>query len=799
MIDSKVKRKLKVPYWCELCFVFFLSIAVMYVMTGFNPNVFLVDDNYTQFYPIIQKSFDTFLEEGRLPIYDFYQMKGMIIADQGYYGQTNGLLFFSYLLSKFIFTSVNLIGIYAFLCVAIGNMGLYILLRKLKCEKISAVLCFLMLSASSAFFSYGYWYYIFGNYFIVPYLILASFSIFLEKERKISYGIAGIILFISLLLGNIQYTFFHYLLFFVFSLVSILLTKNNTKIKMVVSNLMIGITLSSPFILLQLHAGTRRSASIGEEFLLYPNYLLKQFILSFMPVPLMKGLFGNLSWFDNFINNGSFVNNGFDFYFCGFLFLFLILYVFIIYCNLFIYDIKILKKELNEKRNFQKFIWYKVISFFIIVSFTEKVGISLLITFLFFLIELYLCGQKKAIEEKKEEEREKNDNYMFFHIIFLCILFFLILGLGKGYIIADILAQIPVIREFRYLFKTIFVLLPLLSILAAVLFQYLKKYRRVLYIFAGWMLIIGIYNNYYMTTSGTHRFYQKQYLDNNLLEDARIIKEYCQNYSIDTKNYRMCTFLENKGGTDFWSHYSDSFLSKKIVRNIPTLFEIYTLGGYDTALMEKSYYQSNHLLIQENFCYSWTNGIASAQFFEQCKNEEFITNFIDEIIKNNVKYILFNRNSEYIDLFNKIISDNKKINIVKMIDVWNDMVLVELDGIDGICCREVGNILPESKLDEIIIEINHQPNQVLDLSFTYYPNIEAYYQKGEEKVILETEENEKGCIRILCNNNWEENKLHIMYKDHFSQITLMYLLYFSLIALVLLALFVVKLIKECKE
>ena len=76
-----------------------LSIVIMLIQICFRGNAFMADDNATQFYPVIDKVFEGFLKTGRLACYDFFQMKGMLIGDEGYYGQTNPLLFVSWFLS----------------------------------------------------------------------------------------------------------------------------------------------------------------------------------------------------------------------------------------------------------------------------------------------------------------------------------------------------------------------------------------------------------------------------------------------------------------------------------------------------------------------------------------------------------------------------------------------------------------------------------------------------------------------------------------------------------------------------
>ena len=79
-----------------LLLVLLASVLYVALLAGGNPEVFLIDDNRTQWYPVMERAFEDFWRTGRIYCYDFYQMKGMPVAEQGYYGVMNPLMLLSY-------------------------------------------------------------------------------------------------------------------------------------------------------------------------------------------------------------------------------------------------------------------------------------------------------------------------------------------------------------------------------------------------------------------------------------------------------------------------------------------------------------------------------------------------------------------------------------------------------------------------------------------------------------------------------------------------------------------------------
>ena len=63
-----------------LLLVILASICYVCLLAGGNPEVFLIDDNRTQWYPVMERAYEDLWTAGRIYCYDFYQMKGMSVA-----------------------------------------------------------------------------------------------------------------------------------------------------------------------------------------------------------------------------------------------------------------------------------------------------------------------------------------------------------------------------------------------------------------------------------------------------------------------------------------------------------------------------------------------------------------------------------------------------------------------------------------------------------------------------------------------------------------------------------------------
>lgn len=268
--------------------VFLTTSLLMLAYGGFSWDIFLVDDNVCQWYPIIEKAYEQFFSTGHMPSYDFFQTKGLPIAYVGYYSLFNPLMMLSYALSHFCFIPFNTVAIYICLLCGFGNVVVYELCRARDLKPLNIAICLFAYSSSACFIAYHNWYYIFNNYLIVPLLV---YSVMMVDNRKWRLLCSGAVLAFSIYLGNIQYTCYHYICYFVLMFGMFCLSNSRVKcVKTFVSNVIVGIVLSLPVILMALQASssfdgswTFLSGSVEPEEFLVTSFFPFLPILDFLP------------------------------------------------------------------------------------------------------------------------------------------------------------------------------------------------------------------------------------------------------------------------------------------------------------------------------------------------------------------------------------------------------------------------------------------------------------------------------------------------------------------------------------
>ncbi|MDE6318489.1 MAG: hypothetical protein K2M22_02010, partial [Lachnospiraceae bacterium] len=272
--------------------------SVMYValLAGGNPEAFLIDDNRTQWYPVMERAYEDFWTTGRIYCYDFYQMKGMSVAEQGYYGVMNPFILLSYTAAKLLPGKIDTITFYIGLMVVLGNLFLYLTCRRLGCKEVPALLMTLTYSTMGCFWAFYVWYYVFNNYFLVPLLVY----VFLcgTQKGRLSYCACGIVLAMDLWMGNVQYTFYHYMLFGILCLTMMIL-KNKRYFMILCVNAAVGVLLSLPMLLLLVQA----SGGFKEQknYMQYPLLYFSLLIHSVIPQGILRRHGSGFSFLDSYV------------------------------------------------------------------------------------------------------------------------------------------------------------------------------------------------------------------------------------------------------------------------------------------------------------------------------------------------------------------------------------------------------------------------------------------------------------------------------------------------------------------
>lgn len=757
------------------------SIVLVLVMHGFQKNLFLVDDNYTQFAPIIQEAFTEFIHTGKMPVYDFYQMKGMLIADEGYYGLTNGMMLIAFFITR-LCPVWNVLEAYSMICICMGNAGMNCLLKKLRFGLGTRIVMLFMYAGSSAFLYFGYWYYIFNNYIVMPYLLWAVIAVFDERKAKRKYVCAGMVLFFSCSLGNMQYTFYHYLVFGLMGILLVWMFRKSECIKILACNIGLAVFMSGPFLIMAMQAGKRRSMYLSPgEFLEFSNPIIQQIILSFIPMPLFQKLFGEAEWYEAFTRQGSFSENGYWFYYCGFLMLALAAYI--LWYILKIYGIRV--KDLRQFKKCTAREKVAVLAFFLLLLCLTRdawyAGFALMsaaVVFLYFATRGKRECRTAILDDAVKEK--------WVLAVFGTAVFFIMLGVGKDAVIANVFAVLPVVKGFRYLFKTVFIIIPLLVPVAGYIFEKaVKGHIAAGYTFAACFIITGIYNNYYIASSGEHAFFRNYDMCwTDLDAEAENIGEICSEKGIEQNAYRFCTFADPEYESDSsWSCYGDTLFQagKKLVRNTPTLAHCFSLGGYDNSWMDIGYQQSEHILRMKDYEYSWINAIAAKEFFNDVQNDPALyTEFMDDVLKNNVKYFLFNENSAYIELFKQLTEWDERISIESDTAFTEGMRLIGLSGVERIGQHKNVWIDEMLSMEHIVLQAEKWDTQEpVTLSFTWQENMKAYYYRQNEKVYLDIRADEEGFIELMPKETLLDQKVHVTYESLFYSSTVMYMLVIS--------------------
>ncbi|MDE7428057.1 MAG: hypothetical protein K2N00_02085, partial [Lachnospiraceae bacterium] len=279
-----------------LLLVILSSICYVCLLAGGNPEIFLIDDNRTQWYPVMERAYEALWTAGRIYCYDFYQMKGMSVAAQGYYGIMNPFILLSYSVTKLLPGGVDAITFYIGLMVVLGNLFLYLTCRRLGCKEPLALLMALTYSTMGCFWSFFIWYYVFNNYFLVPLLVYVFLCC--TQEGRLSYCACGIVLAMDLWMGNVQYTFYHYILFGILCLTMTVL-KNKRYFVVLCANAAVGILLSLPMLLLLLQASG--GFQEHENFMQYPLLYFSLLIHSVIPQGILQWYGHGFSFLDSYV------------------------------------------------------------------------------------------------------------------------------------------------------------------------------------------------------------------------------------------------------------------------------------------------------------------------------------------------------------------------------------------------------------------------------------------------------------------------------------------------------------------
>ncbi len=738
-----------------LLLVLLASVLYVALLAGGNPEVFLIDDNRTQWYPVMERAFEDFWRTGRIYCYDFYQMKGMPVAEQGYYGVMNPLMLLSYTAAEILPGGMDAITFYIGLMVVLGNLFFYLICRRFGCKQVPSFLLAVTYGTMGCFWAFYVWYYVFNNYFMVSLLIY----VFLRctREGKLMYCACGVVLAMDLWMGNVQYTFYHYILFGVLCLTMMIL-KNKRYFMALCTNAAVGIGLSLPMLLLLMQASGGFQKQ--EEFMKYPLWYFSLLIHSAIPQGILRRHGDGFSFLDSFVMERD------DNLVC-YMGIVGVLLLAAVVCAV----VRFLKLAGALERRHRYGGETQAGAAVCADGFWEE-----------FRKELR-SGYERAAGWSHEKKTAAGCAGSFF--------FFL--SLMSGGAAAYFLGMMPVVHNFRYLFKAIFTAVPLAVVILAYLVgaaergtgadrygnsagkretvtgngekraaetesRKMRCVRLAAALLAAVFACVGVVNACDTVKVVRHMFDMR--IEGNFAEEKEAALSALAAAGVDGKNYRTAAFLQFPGVND------ECFdLSRNMTRNFPTAIGAFSLAGYEVTAEKSRLKMFDAVYTDTDFYAAFTNAETLERFNISLQQKP--EKVEKQLIENSVRYLLLDKTaladnrmaqekkeflSDWQDRREDVIAALRTLPgiHVERVCAFNDRYdLVEIVGVESLCMDGAGNRVPLTDENMQTLSFDGEAGQNYILSFAWDRYLKAFVTEADGMVrTLPVEKTENGNVRL---------------------------------------------------
>lgn len=684
--------------------IFFVSVFLILLWGSFKAEAFLIDDNRNQWFPVIEKTYEHLFEYGTIPGYNFYLFKGLPIADPGYYGLFNPIMLVSYILSHYTPLPFSTLTIHISILFGLGNVFMFALCHKLGGSVRLSLLTVAAYSACSAFLSFHYWYYVFNNYAFIP---LLFYTMLQFDDTKLQYCACGIILAFEILMGNAQYTCYHYIAYCIVCVVLILFKPKY--IKVMLSNIAVGLGLSIPFFVMLLNA-----SSGGFEG---KNLFLSQRIDN---VTLL---------INSVIPGGMLMDAGIELY--------------------------LPNNAVMDRTDRTLF-------------YTAPVFIPILICVISWVITVLkndksskVTGLRQtfvmlwdSIKEFHRSYKTKPMNVMILIPFVVVVLFFS--DFATQGIVALILSKVPVIKNFRFLFKAVFVMVPFLAITMGLLIsRSAPKAKKIACIVCAVFTFIGMINNYYVIEmfSDTEVFGNKDNIT--VSEEKSYSEDLIDKYDLDLKNYRSLTFYQSEMITREKFNYHHT-----ITRNFPAYVECFSVLAYEISGDVERLSDMDMLFSTKTDHSLFSNAGILKYFLSNLKDHHAET--IKQISENSIKYLFLEKptdinrgeeelreNKDYLTEVINELNSSDLIDIDRIEDVGESYVLVVLADVTSLCKSSDRDFIPLTDERMELLTFEPDDSDEYTLAFGYDEHIIAYQlNESGQKMDLSVSENDYGNIIV---------------------------------------------------
>ncbi len=733
--------------------VLIVSFVMILLWGQWDPEAFLIDDNRTQWFPVMERAYADFFRTGSMPVYDFYQMKGMSIADPGYYGIVNPLMLLSYVLSHFAGLPFSTMTIHIGLLFSLGNVCFYWFCRSIGRKWWEALLCTGAYAGMSSVFAFGYWYYAFNNFLFIPLLLLVFWK---SRDRKLGFFACGSVLALEILFGNVQYTCYHYMLFAMLCLMFVLLGKKRY-IGIFFSNIAVAVGLSAPF-LLQL---MRSSGSFGGgEFHIMDIGLLELLFGALVPCGILQKLgIQNLPFSDSAMDRDDYTwlwNGGFAAFWLT------------VGVGAVIWLIRNRKRltalDFKQERTLKE--WGRCFS--------------------------------DAVKKWYHGTLERSDeSHLMLLGLLLCVWFFTSF-IADG-LVAWILGAMPVIKQFRFLFKCIFILQPLTAVLTVAAWPYIRGRIKMIAVSACCVFVaVGLLNNAFVTGDIVRSCFTDAHTAT-LSEEQEHGAAILRGHTPDMDTYRYMTLLQ----TDVYVtpetfHYDNAFM-----RNFATTMGVFSLSGYEISAPEAhlqqfdELYDCNNIYTRMVNCGMASHFVQSAEYRPEETEAQLISNAVRYIFvqkqQENVQFSYFTEgygNWEKTDCYARIsavqedlldtdftalvceaLESLEHVSIAEVRSVNDYYDVIVLDGVNGLCTDGEGAALPlmSRRMDTISFVAGGAASYTL--SFAYEEGLTAWSEDVfGMRTPLEISADENGDT-VVHADGLKNTTIYLSYQDTLSLIS----------------------------
>ena len=741
--------------------VLLISILVFsgmtFLTTPGNLNVYAVDDNLFQWEPVIEEAFASIFEKHTVPAINFYQYKGSPVMDLGFYALFNPLMYLAYFICRYIFDFyLFVLPTYIALMIIFGNLCLFALLKKIGLKDIPAYCSVFFYSTLSFFYLYGFYYYTFNNYFFIPFFLYVWYETLFKKSGYIAPGIT---LAFGLCLGNAQYGVYYLAFYGVISVFLLLLTRRKEEIYKFFSNIGIFLSLSSAQLVLFFEASLRRFDVLEKRLFNFDEFF------SF-PINLYDFIFnsGSMVYPDNIMNFGDLVQTENHVFLGGLFVLFFIVLYTLIKDILKKYPISLVEPQRNAfiglfgvcfltffqlTNGSSLFSIRALLSYFVIglifvfffrpEIFKQKKNIPYLIclSFLwpdFFFLGLMLYFVFYGFDEKKKVLSQKDILPL---IVLGALCFFMLFGGGRTYFLAPILRAFPVISGFRFLYKCLFFILPLLCIFVFFFGAYFKENKNMMFFYCTLLLVSGFLSLYSTAhiMQKTHPCTSDTYFKYNSdlsYDKVHQIKMKLDQIKVDKENYRVMSlfaYAENYVVEDLARQFNEEF-----TKNGATLYHVFSAGGYEDSFTQDIYEQNipyfSNLIVDHIFL----NAIPKELLSEYEEKQEKADLLAKAVQADSIKYFLMKKyDFELLKKFKNVIQRIPDFKIKRVINLTPQTLMVEIEGVPPLGVAD-GQIFLDLKpsMSELSFE-KEQNFKSARLSFIYHPRYKAVLKTTDGK------------------------------------------------------------------